>query len=490
MAQASERRVQVVMSWGGNPQGEVSVKAGRCVVIGERAAHFLLPADAGIERFALVESDGTGGFLLRVPAGALLRASRDGADVSAEATSDATGARSIALDPAMRAEIELGAFTFFVQEGAPTIERTPMARPDFASWRWAGVSLAVHGAFLFSLLFSPPNAGALSLDLTHDQQRWVQVRLDAMAHEREEVIPEVALQDATRGAQSGQPSPGEEGAAGAPDETRSTGGGVRVRGDRQDQRVPLDRQSVTSAGALGTIAAFTRSMSAVSSPYGAADAMGFATDDAYGALMADQAGFSRGFGGLGMNGVGRGGGCLPGQPCGQGTIGVGGLGGMGFGTCGRETFERIESTQGHAAAVAQCAPGMAGGDVGIGRPGREGRPSAVPTLRCAPGPDGQCGQVAGGLSREQIRLVVTRNRGQVRHCYEQALQQRPDLAGRLSVAWTVHPEGRVTTAVVGNGSDLRNAEVEQCVLQAVRRWQFPATDGMTAVTYPFLFQTN
>lgn len=490
MGEASNRTVQVVMSWGGNPQGEVSVRPGGRVVIGEGSTTFTLPAELGLGRFDLIESDGGGGFLLRVPAGATLRAARGGADVSAEATADATGARAMAIDPALRAEVELGDFTFFVQEGAGAAEKAPIARPDFWSWRWAGVSLAVHGAFLFSLLFAPPNAGALSLDLTHDQREWVQVRLDAMSREREEVVQDVAIAEDVQGAMSGQPSPGEEGAAGAPDETRATGGGVRVRGDRDDHRVPLDRNTVTTAGALGTIAAFTRTMSAISSPYGAADAAGFSQDEAYGALMADAAGFSRGFGGLGMNGTGRGGGCLPGQPCGEGTIGVGGLG-TGYGSCGLETFRQIEAAQGHQAAVAQCSPGMRGGAVGTGVVRDRGHSDRVPQMRCAPGPDGQCAAVAaGGLSREQVRLVVTRNRGQVRHCYERALQQRPDLAGRLSVAWTVHPEGRVMSASVSGGSDLQNAEVEQCVVQAVRRWQFPATDGATAVTYPFVFQSQ
>ncbi|MDQ3037770.1 MAG: hypothetical protein M3Y87_35580, partial [Myxococcota bacterium] len=83
MAQASERRAQVVMSWGGTPQGIVAVKAGGRVVIGEGRTTFLLPAELVPEAFTLLESTDEGGFVLRVPAGATLRAERDGAAIDA-----------------------------------------------------------------------------------------------------------------------------------------------------------------------------------------------------------------------------------------------------------------------------------------------------------------------------------------------------------------------------------------------------------------------
>nr|MDQ3034818.1 AgmX/PglI C-terminal domain-containing protein [Myxococcota bacterium] len=112
-------------------------------------------------------------------------------------------------------------------------------------------------------------------------------------------------------------------------------------------------------------------------------------------------------------------------------------------------------------------------------------------LRCATGPDGQCASVAaGGLSRDDVRRVVTRNRAQVRHCYERALQSRPDLEGRLGMSWMIHPEGRVMGVRVSGANDLHSADIEQCVTQAVSRWQFPAANSPTAVSYPFMFQTQ
>ncbi len=55
------------------------------------------------------------------------------------------------------------------------------------------------------------------------------------------------------------------------------------------------------------------------------------------------------------------------------------------------------------------------------------------------------------------------------------------------VQFVVQPSGSVLSANVG-GSTLGNADAERCVAQAVRRWTFPQSAGVTAVSYPFLFQ--
>lgn len=481
---AEERRVQVVMSWGGTPHGVVEVRQGMRVVIGDgEDVSFLLPSEHVPEPFALIES-GEGTFRARIPAGAVARADRGGEDPLAGTSPESP--RILELDPRTRVEIEIGPFVFFVSDAIADATKAPLARPDLQSWRWVAVSLGVHALFLGSLLFMPPNAGALSLDLTGSQREYIQMRLDAMERERIEVAP---IPQPESGGAEGQASAGEEGTAGAPEETRHTGGGVRVRGESEDRRVPLTRESAATSSVITTLTSALASFHAVSSPFGAADAAGFADDDAYGALMADASGFGPGTGGLGMVGTGRGGGCRPGEVCGAGTIGVGGLSTGGFGrgsTCTEDEYATIEHTRGHAAAVAAC---LAGG-VGRGELGGTGRVSRrPPQIHCAPGPDGECGEVRGGLAREQIRRVISRNRGQVRHCYEQGLVQRPDLAGRVTVRWMIQPSGAVMGATISTPTDLRSPQVEQCVAQAVGRWQFPASEGATMVSYPFVLQS-
>ncbi len=91
----------------------------------------------------------------------------------------------------------------------------------------------------------------------------------------------------------------------------------------------------------------------------------------------------------------------------------------------------------------------------------------------------------GSLSREAIRSVVRRHINEVRYCYEQQLQRRPELAGRVVVSFIISSTGTVQSAFVSE-STLSNASAEGCIAQAVRRWTFPApTGGIVTVNYPF-----
>jgi TonB family protein len=273
---------------------------------------------------------------------------------------------------------------------------------------------------------------------------------------------------------------GEEGAAGAPEEARNTGGGVRVRGDDRDARVPLDAGSVRD---LGTLAAMNRvgaMLSTISSPFGAADARGFSDIDAYGALTAAQLGFGPGAGGFGMVGTGRGGCPVGATWCGAGTVGVGRLDTVGStGGCSAADFARFESQYGRAGALDRCSgTSRRVSDSTLHRDG-----GGVPSWSHG------VAETMGGLSREQIRRVINRNRAQIQFCYEQQLQGQPDLGGRVTVGFAISPTGAVQSAdVVGN--DTGSERLGDCVSQAVRRWPFPQAVGMTAVSYPFVFSSN
>jgi outer membrane biosynthesis protein TonB len=95
--------------------------------------------------------------------------------------------------------------------------------------------------------------------------------------------------------------------------------------------------------------------------------------------------------------------------------------------------------------------------------------------------------IHGSLSKEVIRRVIHQHISEVRHCYEQELNVRPDLQGRVSVKFVIAPTGAVQAAAV-ESSELRNARVEQCIAQSVRRWIFPAPEGggLVIVGYPFV----
>jgi TonB family protein len=485
----AKRCVQVVLSWGGTAQSMIEVAPGGRVVIGDRAgATFLLPSEHVPEAFTLIDSDERGGLALSIPAGAIARLGRTLPGDAASPEAPSASARTIALQPGDHAELELGPFTLHVTETERSSDSTPRARRDFAGWRWIGASLAFHAAFLASLFFMPPNAGALSFDLSQADREYIQVRLDAMSRETIVAPPlETGVDGSSAPSSEGQTAAEEEGTVGAPTDTRRTGGGVRVRGTSADRRVPLTAAAVADSAVVRMAIGLSAMLRPVSSPYGAEQAQGFAIDEAYGDLMANAPGFSGGFNGLGMNGTGHGGGCERGEPCAVATIGVGDLStGIGRGTtCSAREFGAIERAQGHAAAVTACGPGALGnGGVGTGVLAGRGRNGRVPGALRVGTPE-----VLGGLAREQIRRVVSRNRAQIQHCYEQGLVQRPDLAGRVTVQWVIHQEGRVASASI-TGSEMNDAQVERCMTQAVSRWQFPSSPGVTGVSYPFVFSST
>ncbi|MBI5488311.1 MAG: AgmX/PglI C-terminal domain-containing protein [Deltaproteobacteria bacterium] len=161
----------------------------------------------------------------------------------------------------------------------------------------------------------------------------------------------------------------------------------------------------------------------------------------------------------------------------EGGLGIFGLGlgdvgamGHGYGTGDGVGFGRGGGAMGRR--------GRDAGDTGPDLSGRVGR-----------SPDLRLGEVTtfGGLSKEVIRRIVQQHRGRVRHCYEAALRTAPALAGRVTVKFVVGPQGSVSSAeAVGNTSS--DTAFAECVVAVVKRMSFPQADGVTACTFPFLFQ--
>ena len=100
-------------------------------------------------------------------------------------------------------------------------------------------------------------------------------------------------------------------------------------------------------------------------------------------------------------------------------------------------------------------------------------------------------EVHGSLDKEVIRAVIHSHLSDVKSCYDKALAAKPDLAGRLTVQFVVNKEGGVSAAVKQEAT-FDNALAEGCILDAVKRWKFPAPDGggIVVVTYPFILKTE
>jgi hypothetical protein len=132
--------------------------------------------------------------------------------------------------------------------------------------------------------------------------------------------------------------------------------------------------------------------------------------------------------------------------------------------------------------------GGGGGETGIGQGfgsghGRLGGSHVVraPVIRAG------ATTVSGRVPPEVIQRIVRQNFGRFRACYQRGLLHRPDLAGRVSVRFMIDRQGAVAQAVDG-GSDLPDASVISCVVQAFTDLSFPQPEGGTVtVVYPIAF---
>lgn len=127
--------------------------------------------------------------------------------------------------------------------------------------------------------------------------------------------------------------------------------------------------------------------------------------------------------------------------------------------------------------------GKGGGQAGYGSL------SLVGAAGGAPVPLGAEAEVAAGLDRSAIDEVIRRNLGQVRFCYEQALQGAPQLNGRIAMGFVIGANGLVKSAQVENSS-MANKGVEDCITMRLKTWKFPVPQGGVdvKVTYPFVLR--
>lgn len=89
--------------------------------------------------------------------------------------------------------------------------------------------------------------------------------------------------------------------------------------------------------------------------------------------------------------------------------------------------------------------------------------------------------------REALAAVVMSKRAQLRGCYEAELKKAPQLAGKVVVAFSITPEGRVGQLAVAE-STMPDAVVGDCIVALMRGWRFPFRPAQELeVEYPFVF---
>jgi hypothetical protein len=230
--------------------------------------------------------------------------------------------------------------------------------------------------------------------------------------------------------------------------------GLRAPADNPDPQLAarLAEEQVRNAAILGVLKQSDGSQAA---PALGRDAVrGHDANDALGGLVGNQIGEAYGVGGLGLVGTGSSGGGTS-----EGTIGLGNLGTIGKGGV----------DGGNGSGYGRGAGGLGGK--------RAKAPDVIP---------GQA-TVRGNLDKEIVRRIIRRHINEVKYCYEQQLARLPGLRGRVTVQFTIAASGAVVAAV-RQSSTLANASAESCIVQAVRRWEFPKPlgGGMVMVSYPFV----
>jgi hypothetical protein len=97
------------------------------------------------------------------------------------------------------------------------------------------------------------------------------------------------------------------------------------------------------------------------------------------------------------------------------------------------------------------------------------------------------GQVAGGVSVDEIRWHLNRQRRSIQQCFAERIFNPQVLSGRIVVTFVISPAGVVTGASVSS-STIDDSQIEQCVVQSIRRATFPRTTDLLplVVSYPVI----
>jgi TonB family protein len=94
-------------------------------------------------------------------------------------------------------------------------------------------------------------------------------------------------------------------------------------------------------------------------------------------------------------------------------------------------------------------------------------------------------------SQAAIGRIVTRETQRLKRVYEDWLKRDPQLAGNLTVKFTILPSGAVSNVSIVKSST-SNSDFDEAILRYIKRWQFPSVEGGSPVevVYPFVFEGN
>jgi len=104
--------------------------------------------------------------------------------------------------------------------------------------------------------------------------------------------------------------------------------------------------------------------------------------------------------------------------------------------------------------------------------------------------------IDGKVNKELVQRAIRKNRGQVRSCYDKALDIDPTLRGSVTFAWDISDKGHVeepkmaSRSLTGDGELASRDAMIECITDKIKNWKFPsAPKGQDVhVSYPFTFR--
>jgi hypothetical protein len=467
--------VEVVIMWGTTVLHVQHLSPPRSFYVGEGNADdgpcdYVVPAEKiGAERVPVVLVDG-GSVKLVVLAGSegtielpgkptatLARAVVGGAS---SPCTEVTGARQIDLVPGTKARLELHGLVF--QVAAVPRGKVPahglFVGDDTSGPVYVGLSLLAHVGLLASMAFFIPPMGLNDGESASREQRYLMMQYLQSSSERERDTGQSEQQSdseahADTAGAPGSRAIGEEGKMGNPTSTQ-TNRRYAIEGPATNVDLKVARETaLRDMHERSLIGVLERGVggdpNAPTARWGGDVSLGADPFSARGNIWGDGIGEAIGGGAWALTGIGEsGGGSSP-------SVGLGEIGTIGGQVMGHGHDHGRLGTVGHATK--------------------------------APAPREGILKVNGRIPAEVIQRIVRQNFGRFRLCFENGLRSNPNLQGRVEVRFVIARDGAV--ASVGNGaSDLPDAAVVRCVMQAYYGLSFPAPEGgQVKVVYPIIF---
>lgn len=100
------------------------------------------------------------------------------------------------------------------------------------------------------------------------------------------------------------------------------------------------------------------------------------------------------------------------------------------------------------------------------------------------------GAAGGRLNQKVVGAVFNANVGAFKTCFERRLRERPDLAGRVFVEFTINLEGLVSSVKILENTT-GDSVFAECLSRQVQRLRFPPPiGGEVTFVFPFIFEQS